>query len=132
MRRQITSSLRESWRQLISSRQANFAVMTALFAPVAITLTAFAVDEGALYTERRAAQSLVDLAAITAAANINKADAAVLATFADNGMGAVTLLGSGGSTQPSSGQAVVEVSRGRYAANGAVAASGRFEAGKQP
>lgn len=106
--------------------------MTALFAPVAITLTAFAVDEGALYTERRAAQSLVDLAAITAAANINKADAAVLATFADNGMGAVTLLSSGGSTQPSSGQAVVEVLRGRYAANGAVAASGRFEAGKQP
>lgn len=106
--------------------------MTALFAPVAITLTAFAVDEGALYTERRAAQSLVDLAAITAAANINKADAAVLATFADNGMGAVTLVGPGGSTQPSSGQAVVQVSRGRYAANGAVAASGRFEAGKQP
>jgi uncharacterized membrane protein len=106
--------------------------MTALFAPVAITLTAFAVDEGALYTERRAAQSLVDLAAITAAANINKADAAVLATFADNGMGAVTLLGSGDSTQPSSGQAVVEVLRGRYAANRAVTASGRFEVGKQP
>lgn len=132
MRRVIKSTLWKSWRQLISSRQANFAVMTALFAPVAITLTAFAVDEGALYTERRAAQSLVDLAAITAAANINKADAAVLATFADNGMGAVTILGSGGSTQPSSGQAVVEVLRGRYAANGAVAASGRFEAGKQP
>jgi uncharacterized membrane protein len=132
MHSDFRSALRSHWRQLVSSKQANFAVMTALCAPVAITLTAFAVDEGALYTERRAAQSLVDLAAITAAANIAKADAAVLATLADNGMNAVTLVGSGSATQPSATQAVVKVTRGRYAADTAIVASGRFEAGKQP
>ena len=51
-------------RRLAGDRRANFAVMTALTAPVALLLTAFAVDEGSLFTERREAQSLADLADI--------------------------------------------------------------------
>ncbi|OWK22361.1 hypothetical protein AJ88_08745 [Mesorhizobium amorphae CCBAU 01583] len=57
--------------RLVADRRANFAIMTAVSAPVALALAAFAIDEGALFNERRAAQSIVDLAAITAAANIN-------------------------------------------------------------
>ncbi|KQZ94154.1 hypothetical protein ASD64_04580 [Mesorhizobium sp. Root157] len=132
MRHDMASAVRDLCQRFLSGRRANFAVMTALCAPVAITLTAFAVDEGALYTERREAQSLVDLAAITAAANIGKADAAVLATFADNGMSSVTLHSAGSTVQPSAGRAVAEVARGRYVADASVAAPGRFEVGKQP
>ena len=78
-------------RRLLADRSANFAVMTALCTPVALALTAFAVDEGSLYNERRAAQSIVDLAAITAASNITNAQQAVLTTLADNGITSVAV-----------------------------------------
>jgi uncharacterized membrane protein len=62
-----------------------FALMTALLTPVAITLAAFAVDAGSLYVEKRQAQGLADLAAITAAANIDRAELAARTTLEDNG-----------------------------------------------
>ncbi|TJW60344.1 MAG: hypothetical protein E5V29_29520, partial [Mesorhizobium sp.] len=85
MMRAAAAAMLRSGSRLIADRRANFAVMAALSAPVALALTAFAVDEGALFNERRAAQSIVDLAAITAAANINNAEKAVLTTLKDNG-----------------------------------------------
>lgn len=132
MPRHILTNAQDLVHRFISSRRANFAVMTALFTPVAITLAAFAIDEGALYTERREAQSLADLAAIIAAANIDNAEAAVLTTLADNGMTSVTLLGKGSIVQPSVGKPVAEITKGRYVADASLAAQGRFEAGKQP
>ncbi|WP_206075320.1 pilus assembly protein TadG-related protein [Mesorhizobium tamadayense] len=92
-------------RRLIADRRANFAVMTALCTPVALALTAFAIDEGSLYNERRAAQSIVDLAAITAAANINNAQKAVLTTLKDNGITSVAVQQQGTDIAPTGSKA---------------------------
>ena len=67
----------------------NFALLTAITAPVAIVLAAVAVDTGSLYVEKRHAQSLADLAAIAAAASPDNPERAALATLADNGISAV-------------------------------------------
>jgi Flp pilus assembly protein TadG len=95
MMRGTTAAILRSTLRLIADRRANFAIMTALSAPVALALTAFAVDEGALFNERRAAQSIVDLAAIIAAANINNAETAVLTTLKDNGITSVAVQNKG-------------------------------------
>ncbi|MDX8481219.1 pilus assembly protein TadG-related protein [Mesorhizobium sp. VK24D] len=119
-------------RRLIADRRGNFAVMTALCTPVALALTAFAVDEGSLYNERRAAQSIVDLAAITAAANINNAQQAVLTTLSDNGITSVAVEQQGTTIAPTATKAVVQVVPGRYSGVSSIAAGSRFEAGKLP
>lgn len=119
-------------RRLIADRRANFAVMTALCTPVALALTAFAVDEGSLYNERRAAQSIIDLAAITAAAHINNAEQAVLTTLKDNGITSVAVQQKGTTVAPNATKAVVQVVPGRYSGVSSIAAGSRFEAGKLP
>lgn len=115
-------------RRLLSDKRANFAVMTALSAPFAIALSAVAVDQGSLFVERRSAQALIDIAAITAAANIDKAEEAVLLTLKDNGLPSVAVDNTG--TRPSDASALVAIERGRYSA--ASALGNRFEVGKQP
>lgn len=74
-------------RRLLRETSGQFALMTAIMTPVIITLAAFAVDAGSLYVEKRQAQGLADLAAITAAANIDRAELAVRTTLTDNGAG---------------------------------------------
>ncbi|MDX8437958.1 TadG family pilus assembly protein [Mesorhizobium australafricanum] len=106
--------------------------MTALCTPVALALTAFAIDEGSLYNERRAAQSIVDLAAITAASNITNAQQAVLTTLSDNGITSVAVQQQGTTVAPTATKAVVQVVPGRYTGVSTIAAGTRFEAGKLP
>ncbi|NGN40546.1 hypothetical protein G6N74_05670 [Mesorhizobium sp. CGMCC 1.15528] len=117
-----------------SSISGNIAVMTALTMPVALILAAVAVDEASLYAEKREAQSLVDIAAITAAANLSKAETAVTTTFRDNGVAGV-VVGSAG-TQPPVGangiKPTVTVTPGRYVADASAAVGTRFAAGVQP
>ncbi|EHH02702.1 hypothetical protein MEA186_34409, partial [Mesorhizobium amorphae CCNWGS0123] len=125
-------SILGSIRQLIADRRANFAIMTAVSAPVALVLAAFAIDEGALFNERRAAQSIVDLAAITAAANINNAELAVLTTLKDNGFNSVAVQKQGTIVDPTVSKAVIQVVPGRYSGVSSIAAGSRFEAGKLP
>lgn len=120
---------RNLFRKLLGDRRANFAVMTALSAPFAIALSAVAVDQGSLFVERRSAQALVDVAAITAATNIDKAKQAVLLTLKDNGISSVAL-DNAGTTRPTEAKALVAVERGRYSAASALGT--RFEVGKQP
>jgi uncharacterized membrane protein len=103
--------------------------MTALSAPFAIALCAVAIDEGSLFTERRSAQALTDIAAITAAANLDKADAAVLLTLKDNGIPSAEIDRSG-SANLGADKTVVSVTPGRYSA--ASALGSRFEAGTMP
>ncbi|WP_224545708.1 TadG family pilus assembly protein [Mesorhizobium sp. CA16] len=119
-------------RRLLADRSANFAVMTALCTPVALALTAFAIDEGSLYNERRAAQSIVDLAAITAASNITNAQQAVLTALSDNGITSVAVQQQGATVAPTASKAVVQVVPGRYTGVSTIAAGSRFEAGKLP
>ncbi|RWB54009.1 pilus assembly protein TadG-related protein [Mesorhizobium sp.] len=130
--RKRAGGLMGATRRLIADRRGNFAVMTALCTPVALVLTAFAVDEGSLYNERRAAQSIVDLAAITAAAHINNAEQAVLTTLKDNGITSVAVQQQGADIAPTGSKAVVQVVPGRYSAISSIAAGSRFEAGKLP
>jgi uncharacterized membrane protein len=120
------------YRKFARDRRANFAVMTALCAPIAIALAALAIDEGSLYTERRAAQALVDLAAITAAANIDKAEAAALATFEDNGLPSVSLVKASSSGNGLKHAPVIEVVKGHYVADSTKPFGSRFQAGVQP
>lgn len=69
----------------------NLAMMTATVMPVALVLAAFAVDAGSLYLEKRRAQSLADLAAITVAANLHDPLEAARLVFADNGVHQIAL-----------------------------------------
>lgn len=115
-------------RKLAADRRANFGVMMAFCAPFAIALAAVAVDEGSLYTERRSAQAVADIAAITAAANIDKADSAVLLTLQDNGMPSVRIDNSG--SRPAQGKPLVSVTRGRYSA--ASSLGSRFKPNETP
>ncbi|RWE72134.1 MAG: hypothetical protein EOS42_24270 [Mesorhizobium sp.] len=128
----IKGGLMAATRRLVADPSANFAVMTALCTPVALALTAFAIDEGSLYNERRAAQSIVDLAAITAASNITNAQQAVLTTLADNGITSVAVQQQGTNVAPTASKAVVQVVPGRYTGVSTIAAGSRFEAGKLP
>ncbi|RWP54913.1 pilus assembly protein TadG-related protein [Mesorhizobium sp.] len=117
---------------MLGDPKANFTVMTALCAPFALALAAFAIDEGSIYVERREAQSLVDLAAITAASNINNIEAAVVTTLGDNGMPGIVVQKAGQTIVPTLGKTVVSVTAGRYSPESSLGVDKRFEAGKTP
>lgn len=106
-------------RRFFRSRRGHVAIMTALMTPVAITLAAFAVDAGSLYVEKRRAQALADLAAISAASRLDDPHAAAVAAMAANG---VDLPGKG----------EIAVTPGRYVAEAGLAPQARFEPGATP
>lgn len=117
-----------------ADRSGNLATLAALTMPIAVVLAAVAVDEASLYAERRQAQALVDLASITAAANIGNAEAAVAMTLRDNGLPDFVLADVNVAPGTQSGISVplVTVTRGRYTASSTTAAWQRFEPGRQP
>lgn len=78
-------------RRLLRDRDGHFAMMTAMVTPMALALAAVAVDVGSLYLEKRRAQSLADLAAITVAANLDNPVEAARLVFADNGVPEIAL-----------------------------------------
>lgn len=81
------------FKRLLKDRSGHFALLTAITAPVSIVLAAVAVDTGSLYVEHRRAQSLADLAAISAASNLDKPGQAALGTLSANGVNAALLTG---------------------------------------
>lgn len=127
-RKQVTS--------FSGSRSGNFALMTALIAPVGIVLAAIAVDGGSLYNQKREIQALADLAAITAAAHIDKAEIAVADTLRDNGVRNLVLKGRNGKSEIAKGKTddamEVTVIPGRYEARLGLAVSDRFVADAKP
>lgn len=106
-------------RRFFRDGRGHVAIMTALMTPVAITLAAFAVDAGSLYVEKRQAQALADLAAITAASRLDDPQGAALAAMAANGV-----------LVPQDGD--VAVVPGRYVGDAGLAPEARFEAGATP
>lgn len=88
----------------------------AVFLGVSLVLCALAVDVGSLYLERRSAQGAADLAAIAAARDLDRAEAAARATLASNGVSAQSLA----------------VTKGRYDVDPAVASGLRFVPGGLP
>jgi len=117
----------------LADRKGNFTVASALTLPIVIILSAIAIDFGSIYTERRAAQAITDLAAITAAANINDTRAAVAMTLGDNNMLDVAIEDDAhtqGTHLPE--EPVMSVKRGHYSAKANEAAGLRFKPGNAP
>lgn len=98
-------------------RSGAIGVVMALLFLVCVGLAALAVDVGSLYLERRTVQGVADLAAVAAASDLTRADAAARATLAANGFSDIRSLA---------------VIKGRYEMDRSVAHGLRFTAGRQP
>lgn len=114
----------------------NVAMMFALISPVAVLMMAMAVDLGGVSLQRRELQSLTDLAAISAAADLNAAETHVLTLLTENGIGDVELLkkeewpAHRDPRYPS--RAWAEVVKGHYVADASLPPAMRFKAGGEP
>ncbi|ABI78059.1 conserved hypothetical protein [Hyphomonas neptunium ATCC 15444] len=114
----------------------NVAILFALIAPIATLMMAMAIDLGMVNLQRRNMQSMTDLAAITAAGDLHKAETRVLTLLSENGFGDVLLLAEEDRPKrldpryPS--RAWVEVVKGHYTADAMLPPALRFEAGGEP
>jgi uncharacterized membrane protein len=72
--------------RLRRDRGGSVAVLAAALLPVAVGALALAIDMSSLYIARRQAQSAADLAAIAAASDLERAEAAAAATLRANGI----------------------------------------------
>ena len=111
MRNSLVSRLRRS----ATDDDGTIHIMSAVLFSVASSITALAVDIGALYSERRSLQGVADLAAMAGATSIENAEQAVEATLAANGFAAE-----------------FTVVRGHYVADPAMAPDQRFNPGATP
>lgn len=103
---------RASWlRRFSRDERGAIAVMAAAFAICGVGALAIGVDVASVFVERRRAQSAVDLAAIAAARDPDKAMQAATATIVDNGISDVSN---------------IRITKGAYTANPAVPVNMRF------
>jgi uncharacterized membrane protein len=121
-------------RALACDISGNVAILGVLGFSLTAAVAAFAVDLGSLYLERRQAQSVTDLTAIIAAANLDRADIAALAVLEDNGQPDVVLAAKDAAPSSiwNSVPKAVEVTTGRYTPDPDVDPGSRFEAGGTP
>ena len=111
-------------KRFLAHSTGQFAIMTAITAPVGLVLAAVAIDSGSLYVDKRHAQSLADLAAIAAAANLDKARAAAVATLAANDVAGLVVDSEASETGGDEDRLVVIT--GRYDGDPALPANLRF------
>jgi uncharacterized membrane protein len=109
--------MRNKYRRFWADRSGNVGIMSALFLTLVFGMTAFGVDVGSVYANRRKAQGITDIAAIVAASNISNAAAGVAATIAQNNYNA-------------SAPAVIQT--GVYVANSTLPPAQRFAASASP
>jgi uncharacterized membrane protein len=136
MRRLLARHLRAHAARFGRARRGNFATLTALTMPLLFMFAAFAIDEGSLFLERRELQSLADLAAIQAAADIGNAQAVATSMVAGNvpapeAAAEPTQLDPAGLLE-GSGFGLPEIVTGRYEADPALDPASRFVAGAAP
>lgn len=89
MKRSLLARLRLQVRRAqryLSDDRGTIAVMSGVIALASLGALAVGVDSASLYVERRRAQSAVDLAAIAAARDLPRAEAAARAAINDNGI----------------------------------------------
>ncbi|WGR93793.1 pilus assembly protein TadG-related protein [Bradyrhizobium sp. ISRA443] len=98
-------------RRFRADHRGNFAIMSAGLMTLVVGCAGLAVDLGTIFADRRKTQSTADLAAITAASNLNSAVNAATATVTQNNFPA---------------SALVSVQLGTYTANSAIAPQSRF------
>lgn len=101
-----------------SDKRGGVAIMSGALFSVSIVCAAFAIDLGSMYLEKRQSQGVVDLAAMAAAADIVRAEAAARATLSANRI------------DLTNANLTVEV--GHYEANVATAVPQRFQVGVLP
>lgn len=101
-------------RRLAGDRRGGVSMMVAVAASALIGCAALAVDLGSVYLHSRKLQGVADLAALAAANDIGRAQAAAEATVASNGM---------------SGPTQVQVVLGGYSPDPNTPAAQRFQAG---
>lgn len=129
------SRLKQALKRFAGDRGGGFATMAATFLPIALMVSAFAVDRGSLLVEKDNLQSLADLAAITAGANLTKASTAATLAITDNESVTVSLSAAGSTYDPTAhttDQIDMIVEPGRYTGKTSVAVDSRFQAGATP
>lgn len=120
----------------VFNERGNVAIIVAIFAPVAAVLAALAVDTGAIAYKQRQMQGLADIAAMTAAQDIDNAEHVARMTLAMNGFAGA------GQTEVESGTLSdeldatyderVRVETGQYVSDRKQAFRKRFVAGALP
>ncbi|WP_312796187.1 TadG family pilus assembly protein [Tianweitania sp.] len=125
----MLSRLGDFWR----NRNGNFSTLTAITFPVLLLGAGLTLNAGALFLQKRNQQAITDLAAMTAAAHLAKAEEASLMTFSDNGLSGMSLIdakaSSGAADTPTD---TVKVEPGRYVLDAAKPLAERFTAGATP
>ncbi|ASY63195.1 hypothetical protein SJ05684_c17530 [Sinorhizobium sojae CCBAU 05684] len=120
---------------LLRSRSGNVGISAALVMPLVIMSMGLGIDYGYLTLQRREMQTVADLAAIVAAADIASAEEAVLDHFRSNGLAFAVSTPDGlmtvdGERLPWTAEAaakgVATLERGRYVPDPAVEAGQRF------
>jgi uncharacterized membrane protein len=127
-------SLWRRLRRLAADTGGNFALMTAGAAPMVLALAAIGIDTGSLYLEKRRAQGIADLAAITVAANLDNAVEAARLVFADHGVETIALgvIGKDGTLEwrnaldPATVSASAVLTPGRYVSSLSIPPAERF------
>ncbi|WP_173931444.1 pilus assembly protein TadG-related protein [Chelativorans sp. Marseille-P2723] len=122
-------------RDPVRDRSGNVAMMSATLLFVVIASAALAVDLGSIYFERREAQALTDLAAITAASHLEKAPEAAMVTFTDNHKRNIVLVRDGQTPDPLEVTGVeghLYVETGRYLRSRDIKPDLRFSVGGEP
>jgi uncharacterized membrane protein len=127
--------LRACLKAFASNRDGGFATMAGVFMPIALMLSALAIDRGALFVEKQNLQSLADLAAITAAGNLTNATNAAVLVIKDNETQDVTVSSAGSTYDPLSQptrRVNVVLERGRYTGRSDITVGNRFQPGVTP
>lgn len=108
---------RRSLRAFLRDERGGIAIMAACFAVCGVAALAIGVDVVSVFVEKRRAQGAVDLAAIAAARDPDKALAAATATINDNGVFGVEN---------------IVITKGRYVSDTAVPIAERFVPNETP
>ncbi len=90
--------------RFVADQRGSVMVLAALSFSTTLGVAAIGLDLGLLYNAKRKAQGAVDLAALSAAADLQRADATARRTLADNAYGAASAISvrTGSYTRPSS------------------------------
>lgn len=120
------------FHKYIGSVSGNVAIITAAFAPVIAVMAAFAVDTGAISTQKRALQGHADMAAMAAASDLLNAETAARTYLSDNGRGNVSRFVEVDDGIRATDGPTLRVETGRYTADRTIAPSSRFVAGAAP
>ncbi|MCB2097529.1 MAG: hypothetical protein KDE05_07855 [Parvularculaceae bacterium] len=122
-------------RTFIADQRGNVAIIAAFATPLLLLVAAFMFDYSAMRNQDRQTQNAVDLAAIAAAARIEKAEEAAFRTLSENGVH------FGGQSSAEAVVAFVDlkaaaarsaVEKGRYTRDAAIPADQRFVSGATP